>query len=50
MRPQALDGRLVLVVDDDPLVRHLVARLLTEAGYVVLLAGDGEEGLRATPS
>ena len=48
MRPQALDGRLVLLVDDGPLVLHLVARLLTEAGYVVLLAGDGEEGLAVT--
>ncbi|CAN5753497.1 hypothetical protein BH24GEM1_BH24GEM1_16520 [soil metagenome] len=48
MRPQASDGSLVLVVDDDPLVRHPVARLLTDAGYVVLLAGDGEEGLAVT--
>jgi two-component system cell cycle sensor histidine kinase/response regulator CckA len=39
------DGGAVLVVDDDPLVRSLVARAIAEAGYSVLVAGDGEEAL-----
>ncbi|MBX3186528.1 MAG: response regulator [Labilithrix sp.] len=38
--------RIVLVVDDDSAVRASVADYLEEAGYVVLLASDGEEALR----
>lgn len=33
--------RAVLVVDDEPLVRRMVAQLLTLAGYDVALAVDG---------
>jgi two-component system, cell cycle sensor histidine kinase and response regulator CckA len=40
-----MDGRIVLVVDDDPMIRDLVARAITGAGYRVLTAGDGEEAL-----
>jgi len=36
-RPQAL----VLVVDDEDLVRRLMARTLAEAGFLVLEAGSG---------
>jgi CheY-like chemotaxis protein len=36
----------VLVVDDDPGIRHMLAVLLTEEGYAVRTAVDGEEGLR----
>jgi DNA-binding response OmpR family regulator len=36
---------VVLVVNDDPLVRAQVASDLAEAGYVVLTAGDKEEAL-----
>ncbi|MCW5941928.1 MAG: response regulator [Fimbriimonadaceae bacterium] len=36
----------VLVIDDDPVARELLARLLTREGFSVALAGDGEEGLR----
>jgi DNA-binding response OmpR family regulator len=39
------DARVVLVVNDDPFLRDLVAGMLTEAGYVVLTAGDREEAL-----
>jgi two-component system, chemotaxis family, chemotaxis protein CheY len=46
-------GRAILVVDDDPDLRALVAELLSERGYAVVVACDGqdavellEEGLR----
>ena len=35
----------VLVVDDDSGVREFLGRVLTRAGYDVLFAADGEEGL-----
>jgi len=35
----------VLVVDDEPLVRGVTRRSLERAGYQVLTAGDGAEGL-----
>ncbi len=36
----------VLLVEDDPSVRSAVARTLRAAGFTVLVASDGEEGLR----
>ena len=36
----------VLLVDDEPSVRRLVARILERRGYTVLQAGDGGEALR----
>lgn len=39
------DGRL-LVIDDEPLVRTTAAEMLRTLGYEVLLASDGEEGVR----
>jgi CheY-like chemotaxis protein len=35
----------ILVVDDEPVVRNMTKRVLTNAGYRVLVAGDGEEGV-----
>lgn len=35
----------ILVVDDEPTVRHFVARVLLEQGFLVLEAGDGAEAL-----
>jgi len=35
----------VLVVDDDPVVRRLVAVILSEEGYVVRTASNGAEAL-----
>ena len=38
-------GATILVVDDEPVVRNMTKRVLTNAGYRVLVAGDGEEGV-----
>ncbi len=35
----------VLVVDDSPVIRDVLAEALTKEGYEVLLAANGEEGL-----
>ena len=43
--PASAAARMVLVVNDDPLVRAQVASVLAEAGYVVFTAGDKEEAL-----
>lgn len=40
----------VLVVDDDPMVRQVVCRHLTKAGYEVVECADGEEGITAQKS
>jgi signal transduction histidine kinase/CheY-like chemotaxis protein len=46
-RRAVLGGReAILVVEDEPLVRMLTARALTQAGYAVTEAEDGEDGLR----
>jgi DNA-binding response OmpR family regulator len=38
--------RRVLIIDDDAAVREALGRVLTEAGYEVSAAADGEEGAR----
>ena len=35
----------ILVVDDDPVIRQLVTDLLTDEGYQVQTAGDGQAAL-----
>ena len=40
-------GKRVLVVEDDPDVRRTLERVLSLAGFTVLLAADGRTGLRA---
>lgn len=42
---QDSEAPTILVVDDDRAVRTLVQAYLERAGYAVLTAGDGEEGL-----
>ena len=44
MRPQGA-APLILVVDDDPLVRRWVCTVLEEEGYRVTEAGDGDQAL-----
>jgi len=36
----------ILLVDDSKMQRTIIQRMLVKAGYEVILAGDGEEGLR----
>ncbi|MEP6491259.1 MAG: PAS domain S-box protein [bacterium] len=38
-------AEVVLVVEDDPAVRRLTSRILTQAGYVVVEAESGEDAL-----
>ena len=40
------DGEMVVVIDDEPLIRMLVVETLEENGYRVLDAGDGPSGLQ----
>jgi len=44
------DGEVVLVIDDEPTVRILVAELLGEAGYSAIEAADGPSGLKLLQS
>jgi PAS domain S-box-containing protein len=43
-------GETVLVVDDEPTVRMLVAEVLTDLGYTALEASDGAAGLKVLES
>jgi len=40
----------ILVVDDSPTERHVLAELLTRAGYQVTTAENGEEGIEKAKS
>jgi CheY-like chemotaxis protein len=44
------DGEVVLVIDDEPTIRMLIAEVLAEAGYAVIEAPDGPAGLRVLES
>lgn len=44
------EGEVVLVVDDEPTIRMLIAEVLAEAGYAVIEAQDGPAGLRVLES
>jgi len=39
-------AQTVLVVDDEPMVREVLAQYLTHDGFVVIEAGDGEEAVQ----
>lgn len=39
------DAETILVIDDDPAVHDLLQRSLVRAGYRVIVAGSGQEGL-----
>jgi signal transduction histidine kinase/DNA-binding response OmpR family regulator len=40
------EGRLVLIIDDDPNVRELLERFLRREGFQVAMAANGEDGLK----
>ena len=42
----ALDPKMVLVVEDEPLVRMVAAETLAGAGYLILEAGTGDEAIQ----
>jgi CheY-like chemotaxis protein len=44
------DGEVVLVIDDEPTIRMLVAEVLAESGFAVIEAPDGPTGLRVLES
>ena len=44
--PPIASGPLVLIIEDDPKSASLLSIYLSEAGYTVDTAGDGEEGLK----
>ena len=41
-----LDPKMVLVVEDEPLVRMVAAETLAAAGYLILEAGTGDEAIQ----
>ena len=43
-------GEVVLVIDDEPTIRMLIAEVLASAGYAVIEASDGPTGLKALES
>jgi DNA-binding response OmpR family regulator len=45
LRSSAPHQRVILVADDEPLIRNLVTLLMQREGYFVLSAADGHEGL-----
>ncbi len=48
--PRAEQGETVLVVDDEPTVRMLVADVLSDLGYAAVEAADGATGLQILQS
>jgi PAS domain S-box-containing protein len=44
--PRAAAGETVLIVDDEPSVRMLIAEVLAELGYTAIEAADGSSALR----
>jgi PAS domain S-box-containing protein len=44
------EGEVVLVIDDEPTIRMLIAEVLSELGYAVIEAPDGPAGLKVLAS
>jgi signal transduction histidine kinase/ActR/RegA family two-component response regulator len=44
------DGEVVMVIDDEPTIRMLIAEVLADAGYSTIEASDGAAGLRVLQS
>ena len=47
---ETADGRVVLVIDDDSMVRELMERFLRKEGFAVVLASNGQQGLALAKS
>src|SRR4051812_30432113 len=45
LRPAHADQNVILLVDDEPLIRNIARIALEAEGYFMLVATDGEEGL-----
>jgi DNA-binding NtrC family response regulator len=45
--PQSPDGGAVLVVDDEEMARVVIARMLTDAGFVAVQASNARDALSA---
>ncbi len=45
MAPTAPNETVILLAEDDPVVRNLVRTMLAKEGYAVLTANDGAEAL-----
>jgi PAS domain S-box-containing protein len=48
--PRAVSGETVLIVDDEPSIRMLIAEVLAEFGYRAIEAADGSSALRVLQS
>ena len=48
--PNATSNSRILLVEDEAVLRELAAENLLDAGYSVMEAGDGTEGLEALRS
>ncbi|KQP17804.1 ATP-binding protein [Pseudorhodoferax sp. Leaf267] len=46
VEPERSDGEVVLVVEDEAIIRMLIAEMLEESGYRVLTAADGPAALQ----
>ena len=44
------DGRIILLVEDDPIMRRLTRQMLQDQGYSVIEASDGKSALDVTAS
>jgi nitrogen-specific signal transduction histidine kinase/CheY-like chemotaxis protein len=44
------DGEVVLVIDDEPIIRMLITEVLQDSGYTVIEAPDGPAGVRVLDS
>lgn len=48
--PVSGEGEVVLVIDDEPLIRMLIVEVLAESGYAAIEAPDGPAGLKVLES
>ncbi len=50
VEPLAGDGKTVLVIEDEPVVRGLIVEVLADMGFAVVEATDGSRGLEILKS